>query len=131
TKALLRSAEIKHYAENPGAYGLKIDGKVSADIDAVVERSRGVSRRLNGGVAFLMKKNKVDVIWGEAKLSKPGEIVVSKSSKKPMEPQNPVPKGVKGEGTYTAKHIIVATGARPRALPGIEPDGKLIWSYFE
>ena len=64
TKALLRSAEIKHYAENPGAYGLKIDGKVSADIDAVVERSRGVSRRLNGGVAFLMKKNKVDVIWG-------------------------------------------------------------------
>ncbi|EXL01406.1 dihydrolipoyl dehydrogenase [Aquamicrobium defluvii] len=137
TKALLRSAEIKHYAENPGAYGLKIDGKVSADIDAVVERSRGVSRRLNGGVAFLMKKNKVDVIWGEAKLSrapvpgKAGEIVVSKSSKKPMEPQNPVPKGVKGEGTYTAKHIIVATGARPRALPGIEPDGKLIWSYFE
>lgn len=131
TKALLRSAEIKHYAENPGAYGLKIDGKVSADIDAVVERSRGVSRRLNGGVAFLMKKNKVDVIWGEAKLSKPGEIVVSKSSKKPMEPQPPAPKGVKGEGIYTAKHIIVATGARPRALPGIEPDGKLIWSYFE
>ena len=137
TKALLRSAEIKHYAENPAAYGLKIDGKVSADIAAVVERSRGVSRRLNAGVAFLMKKNKVDVIWGEGKISKapaqgkPGEVVVSKSAKAPMEPQNPVPKGIKGEGTYSARHIIVATGARPRTLPGIEPDGKLIWSYFE
>ncbi|KQZ96586.1 dihydrolipoamide dehydrogenase [Mesorhizobium sp. Root157] len=131
TKALLRSAEIKHYADHPGAYGLKIDGPVTADVKAVVERSRGVSARLNGGVGFLMKKNKVDVIWGEAKLTKPGEIVVSKTSKKPMEPQHPVPKGTKGEGTYTAKHIILATGARPRALPGIEPDGKLIWTYFE
>ncbi len=131
TKALLRSAEIKHYAEHPEAYGLKIDGKVTADVKAVVERSRGVSARLNGGVGFLMKKNKVDVIWGEAKLTKLGEIVVSKTSKKPMEPQHPAPKGTKGEGTYTAKHIIVATGARPRALPGIEPDGKLIWTYFE
>jgi dihydrolipoamide dehydrogenase len=131
TKALLRSAEIKHYAEHPEAYGLKIDGKVTADVKAVVERSRGVSARLNGGVGFLMKKNKVDVIWGEAKLTKPGEIVVAKTAKKPMEPQHPAPKGTKGEGTYTAKHIIVATGARPRALPGIEPDGKLIWTYFE
>ena len=78
-----------------------------------------------------MKKNKVDVIWGEAKLSKPGEIVVSKTSKKPMEPQPPLPKNTLGEGTYSANHIILATGARPRALPGIEPDGKLIWTYFE
>ena len=137
TKALLRSAEIKHYADHPEAYGLKIDGKVSADLKAVVARSRGVSQRLNGGVGFLMKKNKVDVIWGEAKLAKApaagkaGEIVVSKTAKKPMEPQPPLPKGAKGEGTYSAKHIIVATGARPRALPGIEPDGKLIWTYFE
>jgi dihydrolipoamide dehydrogenase len=131
TKALLRSAEIKHYAEHAKSYGLTIDGTVTADVKAVVERSRGVSARLNGGVGFLMKKNKVDVIWGEARLTKPNEIVVSKSSKKPMEPQHPAPKGTKGEGTYTAKHIIVATGARPRALPGIEPDGKLIWTYFE
>lgn len=131
TKALLRSAEIMHYAENAKDYGLKIDGTVSADVTAVVDRSRKVSARLNGGVAFLMKKNKVDVIWGEAKLSKPGEIIVSKSSKKPMEPQPVVPKGTRGEGTYTAKHIILATGARPRVLPGIEPDGKLIWTYFE
>src|SRR5690606_5466184 len=70
-------------------------------------------------------------IWGEAKLTKPNEIVVAKTSKKPMEPQAPLPKNTLGEGTYTAKHIIVATGARPRALPGIEPDGKLIWTYFE
>lgn len=131
TKALLRSAEILHYAEHAKDYGLKIDGTVSADVSAVVDRSRKVSARLNGGVAFLMKKNKVDVIWGEAKLTKPGEIVVSKSSKKPMEPQPVVPKGTKGEGTYAAKHIILATGARPRVLPGIEPDGKLIWTYFE
>ncbi|WP_274628812.1 dihydrolipoyl dehydrogenase [Arvimicrobium flavum] len=137
TKALLRSAEIKHFAEHARDYGLKIDGTVTADTAAVVDRSRKVSARLNGGVGFLMKKNKVDVIWGEAKLTKapagaqPGEIVVSKTSKKPMEPQHPAPKGTKGEGAYTAKHIIVATGARPRALPGIEPDGKLIWTYFE
>ena len=131
TKALLRSAEIMDYATHAKNYGLTIQGKVSADVKAVVDRSRGVSARLNGGVAFLMKKNKVDVIWGEAKLTKPNQIVVAKTSKKPMEPQNPVPKGVKGEGTYTAKHIIIATGARPRALPGIEPDGKLIWTYFE
>lgn len=131
TKALLRSAEIKHYAEHAKDYGLSISGEVKADVKAVVERSRGVSARLNGGVGFLMKKNKVDVIWGEAKLAKGGKIVVSKSSKKPMEPQHPAPKGTKGEGTYSAKHIIVATGARPRVLPGIEPDGKLIWTYFE
>jgi dihydrolipoamide dehydrogenase len=138
TKALLRSAEIMHYSDHLKDYGLKLEGgKVTPDTAAVVDRSRKVSLRLNNGVGFLMKKNKVDVIWGEAKLSKPpsgeklGEVVVSKTAKKAMEPQPPVPKGVKGEGTYTAKHIILATGARPRALPGIEPDGKLIWTYFE
>ena len=131
TKALLRSAEILHYAEHAKDYGLKIEGKVSADAAAVVDRSRKVSARLNGGVGFLMKKNKVDVIWGEAKLTKPGEIVVSATAKKAMQPQPPAPKGTLGEGTYSAKHVILATGARPRALPGIEPDGKLIWTYFE
>ncbi|WP_067215149.1 dihydrolipoyl dehydrogenase [Stappia indica] len=131
TKALLRSAEILDHANHAKSYGLKLEGKMTADVKDVVARSRGVSARLNGGVAFLMKKNKIDVIWGEAKLTKPGEISVGKSTKPVVEPQNPVPKGVKGEGTYTAKHIIVATGARPRALPGIEPDGELIWTYFE
>ncbi|MBB4064699.1 dihydrolipoyl dehydrogenase [Gellertiella hungarica] len=131
TKALLRSADVLDNANHAKAYGLVLNGSISADVTAVVNRSRGVSQRLNGGVGFLMKKNKIDVIWGEAKLSKPNEIVVSKPSKPAVQPQNPVPKNVLGEGTYTAKHIIVATGARPRALPGIEPDGKLIWTYFE
>jgi dihydrolipoamide dehydrogenase len=131
TKALLRSAEILHFAEHAKDYGLKLEGTITADISAVVARSRGVSARLNGGIGYLMKKNKVDVIWGEAKLTKPNEIIVGKPTKKAMEPQHPAPKGTLGEGTYTAKHIILATGARPRALPGIEPDGKLIWTYFE
>ena len=131
TKALLRSAEIMHYGQHLKDYGLKLEGSISADVAAVVARSRGVSARLNGGIGYLMKKNKVDVIWGEAKLSKPNEIIVTATKKAPMLPQNPVPKGVQGEGTYTGKHIIIATGARPRALPGIEPDGKLIWTYFE
>ncbi len=131
TKALLRSAEILHYAQHAKNYGLVLEGSMKPDVKAVVARSRGISARLNGGVGFLMKKNKIDVIWGEAKITKPGEIVVGKPSKPAVQPQNPVPKGVLGEGTYTAKHIIIATGARPRALPGIEPDGKLIWTYFE
>ena len=131
TKALLRSAEVMHLGENAADYGLKLEGKLTADLKAVVERARGVAGRMNNGVGFLMKKNKVDVIWGEAKLKGRGEIVVSKPTKKPMQPQHPAPKNTKGEGTYTAKHIIVATGARPRALPGMEPDGELIWTYFE
>ncbi|HVK90235.1 MAG TPA: FAD-dependent oxidoreductase, partial [Mycoplana sp.] len=131
TKALLRSAEIFHYAQHPGDYGIKIDGTVTPDLKAIVARSRGIASRMNGGVGFLMKKNKVDIIWGEAKLTKPGEIVVGKTTKAIVQPQAPLPKNTKGEGTYTAKHIIIATGARPRALPGIEPDGKLVWTYFE
>ncbi|EYS92184.1 dihydrolipoyl dehydrogenase [Bartonella bacilliformis str. Heidi Mejia] len=136
-KALLRSAEIKHFAEHAKDYGLKLNGSIEANVKDVVTRSRGVSARLNAGVGFLMKKNKVDIIWGEAKLTKgvkgnqPAEILVSPLSKKIMQPQNPVPKGTLGEGVYQAKHVIIATGARPRAIPGIEPDGKLIWTYFE
>src|SRR5690606_236216 len=135
TKALLRSAEVLHLATHGRDYGLDI-ASAKPDIAAIVKRSPGIAQRMNGGVG-MPKKNKVDVIWGEAKLTKApsgekgGEIVVSKTAKKPMEPQAPLPKGAKGEGTYTASHIIVATGARPRALPGIEPDGKLIWTYFE
>ena len=115
TKALLRSAEIYHYAKHPGDYGLKIEGTVSPDLKAIVARSRGIAQRMNGGVGFLMKKNKVDVIWGEAKLTKPSsgsqlvEIVVSKTTKKPMEPVGPITKNTQPEGTNTAKHNIVAT----------------------
>src|SRR5690606_17296203 len=83
------------------------------------------------GVQFLMKKNKVDIIWGEAVITKPGEVKVSATKKKIVEPQGPVPKNALGEGIYKAKNIIVATGARPRVLPGIEPDGDKIWTYFE
>ena len=123
TKALLRSAEIYHYMQHAKDYGLSAE-KVSYDPKAVVQRSRGVSKRLNDGVGFLMKKNKVQVIWGEASIDAPGKITVKKSAVE-------APKGAAGEGTYQAKHIIIATGARPRVLPGLEPDKKLVWTYFE
>ena len=131
TKALLRSAEIFNYLNHAKDYGLTVDGKIGFDPAAIVQRSRVVSARLNNGVGFLLKKNKVDVIWGEAVITKPCEVLVSPSKKPAMQPQTPIPKGILGAGTYAAKNIIVATGARPRVLPGIEPDGKLIWTYFE
>ncbi|MBV9243413.1 MAG: dihydrolipoyl dehydrogenase, partial [Methylobacteriaceae bacterium] len=87
--------------------------------------------QLNQGVGFLMRKNKVDVIWGEAQIAKPGEVVVKASTKSVQGPPIAAPKGALGPGTYGAKHIIIATGARPRVLPGIEPDKKLVWTYFE
>jgi len=117
TKALLRSAEVYHNMQHADAYGLKADG-IGFDMGAVVKRSRGVSSRLSGGVSMLMKKNKVEVIDGTAKLNGPGKVDVTGKDGKAI-------------GTYTADHIIIATGARPRALPGIEPDKKLIWTYFE
>jgi dihydrolipoamide dehydrogenase len=123
TKALLRSAEIYHYMTHAKDYGLSADN-VSFDPKAVIARSRAVVKRLNGGVEFLMKKNKISIIWGEATLDAPGKFTVKRSAAE-------APKGSLGEGAYTAKHIIVATGARPRVLPGLEPDKKLVWTYFE
>jgi len=114
TKALLRSAEIYHYMQHAKDYGLSAE-KIGFDAAAIVARSRGVSKKLSDGVGYLMKKNKITVIDGAAKITKPGEVKVEG----------------KGAGTYQAKHIIIATGARPRILPGIEPDKKLIWTYFE
>jgi dihydrolipoamide dehydrogenase len=131
TKALLRSAEIFHYATHAKSYGLAIDGKVGFDAGAVVQRSRNVAGTLNAGVEFLLKKNKVDVIWGEAQITKPGTVTVAAPKKPPMQPARPAPKTTLPPGTYSAKHIIVATGARPRVLPGLEPDGDRIWTYFE
>ncbi|CAN7305830.1 dihydrolipoyl dehydrogenase [Neorhizobium tomejilense] len=131
TKALLRSADVMHTASHAKDYGLTLEGTIKPDVKAIVDRSRGIAHRMNNGVGFLFKKNKVDIIWGEARITKPGEIVVGKSTKPVVQPQGPIPKNTLGEGAYTAKHIIIATGARPRALPGIEPDGKLIWTYFE
>ena len=86
--------------------------RADKDFGKVVSRSRSVADGMSKGVQFLMKKNKIDVIWGEAKLAGKGKITVGKASKEPMEPQPPIPKGTKGEGEYTAKHIIVATGAQ-------------------
>jgi len=123
TKALLRSAEIFHYMQHAKDYGLSAE-KVGYDTKAVVQRSRGVAKRLNDGVGFLMKKNKVSVIWGEAAIDAPGKVTVKAS-------KTEAPKGALGPGSYQAKHIIVATGARPRVLPGLEPDKKLVWTYFE
>src|ERR1043165_7954226 len=123
TKALLRSAEIFHYMQHAKDYGLKADN-IGFDPKAVVARSRAVSKRLNDGVGFLMKKNKVSVIWGEAVVDAPDKVTVKQS-------KTEGPKGALGVGQYQAKHIIIATGARPRVLPGIEPDQKLVWTYFE
>jgi dihydrolipoamide dehydrogenase len=123
TKALLRSAEILHYLQNAKDYGLTAE-KVTYDPAAVVKRSRAVAKRLNDGVGFLMKKNKVAVIWGEAAIDAPGKITVKAG-------KSEAPKGALGAGSYQAMHIILATGARPRVLPGLEPDRKLIWTYFE
>jgi dihydrolipoamide dehydrogenase len=123
TKALLRSAEIYHYMQHAGDYGLSAEN-ISFDPAAVVKRSRGVSKRLNDGVGFLMKKNKVAVIWGEAVIEAPGRVAVKAS-------KVDAPKGALGAGAYQAKHIIIATGARPRALPGLQGDGKLVWTYFD
>lgn len=130
TKALLRSAEIYHYMQHASDYGLSAE-KVGFDTAAIVKRSRGVSTRLNGGVGMLLKKNKVDVIWGEATITaaakgnQPGQVIVKETTRAPA------PKGALAAGSYSAKHIIVATGARPRAIPGIEPDKKQIWTYYE
>jgi dihydrolipoamide dehydrogenase len=123
TKALLRSAEIFHYMQHAKDYGLKADN-VGYDAAAIVKRSRGVSKRLNDGVGFLMKKNKVSIVWGEAAIEAPGKVTVKAS-------KSEAPKGALGPGQYQAKHIIIATGARPRVLPGLEPDKKLVWTYFE
>ncbi len=130
TKALLRTAEIYGHMGHAKDYGLTAE-KFGFDLDGVVKRSRGIAAQMNNGVQFLMKKNKVDTIWGEAVLTGPGEISVAPTKKKIMQPQVPPPKNALGAGTYKAKNIIVATGARPRILPGIEPDGDRIWTYFE
>jgi len=131
TKALLRSAEIYHMTARANEFGVVHDGKTHVDLETLVERSRGVAGELNTGVGFLLKKNGVDVIWGEARIASRGKLSVSALRKKSGIFAQTPPKGALGPGDYSAQHIIIATGARPRVLPGIEPDGKLIWTYFE
>jgi dihydrolipoamide dehydrogenase len=113
TKAMLRSAEIFHYMQHAGDYGLVAKG-IEADLGAIVKRSRGVAKQLNQGIGHLMKKNKISVHMGEGKLTGPTSLTV---------------KGEKGEEALTAKHIIVATGARARDLPFAPADGKRVWTY--
>ncbi|MEO0872251.1 MAG: FAD-dependent oxidoreductase, partial [Pseudomonadota bacterium] len=114
TKAMLRSAEIKHYMDNAASYGLKVAGAIEADLDAIVKRSRGVAKQLNQGVGHLMKKNKITVHMGEGVLTGPTTISVT---------------GDKGTEDISAKHVIVATGARARDLPFAPADGERIWTY--
>jgi len=131
TKALLRSAEVYRQTLASADFGVALNGAAGFDPARIVQRSREAAGRLNAGVGFLMKKNAIDVIWGEAAIIRAGEVRVGKPGKAPVEPQAPPPKNVLGQGVYRARNIIVATGARPRALPGLEPDGRLVWTYFE
>ncbi|MEA1071845.1 dihydrolipoyl dehydrogenase [Sphingomonas sp. LY160] len=114
TKALLRSAEVFHQMQNAKAYGLAASG-VSADLAAVVARSRGVAKQLNQGVTHLMKKNKITVHAGTGVLTAPGKLTVTGGDGKKED--------------LSAKHIIVATGARARDLPFAKADGERIWTY--
>jgi dihydrolipoamide dehydrogenase len=113
TKALLRSAEVLHLAKNGADFGIKV-GDVSFDLDAIVKRSRGVANQMNNGIKGLLKKNKVTHIEGEAAIAGKGKLKVKKGDK---------------STEYTAKNIMLATGARARELPHLKADGKLVWTY--
>jgi dihydrolipoamide dehydrogenase len=116
TKALLRSSEINHLLHTLDAYGFAADN-IRFDIGKIVKRSRAVANQLSGGVKHLLRKNKVTVFDGHGKLAGKGKVAVTKDGK-------PV-------ADLAAKHVILATGARARTLPGLESDGKLVWSYKE
>src|SRR5277367_2608983 len=116
TKALLRTSEINHLLQHLDQYGFSAKD-VSFDLKKIVDRSRKVAKQLSDGVKFLMRKNKIDVVDGTAKLVGHGRLAVTKDGK--------------DVATLQAKHIILATGARARSLPGLEPDGKLVWTYKE
>ncbi|MEQ9446821.1 MAG: FAD-dependent oxidoreductase, partial [Rhodospirillaceae bacterium] len=116
TKALLRTSEVYHLIKHAEDFGLSVKD-VSFDVKKIVERSRKVAGKLSGGVGMLMKKNKIEVFDGQGALAGKGKVIVTKDGKL--------------SATLSAKHIVLATGARARTLPGLEPDGKLIWTYKE
>src|SRR5438067_2956261 len=116
TKALLRASEIHHLLHNLDQFGFSAK-EVSYDPKKVVARSRAVAKQLSNGVAHLMRKNKVAVFDGQARLVGKGKIAVEKAGKPVAE--------------LAAEYIVLATGARARSLPGLEPDGKLVWTYKE
>jgi dihydrolipoamide dehydrogenase len=113
TKAMLRSSEVYHLMHRAKEFGLSVEN-IDYDLDAVVDRSRGIAKQLNSGVTHLLKKNKVATLMGDATITGPNKVVV---------------KTAKGDESLTAKHIIIATGARARELPGLEGDGDLVWTY--
>ena len=113
TKAMLRSSEVYHLMQRAKEFGLSAQG-IDYDLDAVVARSRAIAKQLNGGVSHLLKKNKVTALMGGATITAPGQVSV---------------KTAKGDETLSGKHIIIATGARARELPGLEGDGNLVWTY--
>jgi dihydrolipoamide dehydrogenase len=129
TKALLRSAEVFELMRNAKDYGLAADN-VRIDADAIVQRSRAVSGRLSQGVSGLLKKNKVQKIWGEARLTAPGRLSVAEPVVRSSRPRPDKPTGALGAGEYTADHIVIGTGARPRILPGLEPDDEKDMDLF-
>ena len=116
TKALLRTAEIFHTMHRAAEFGLSVK-EITFDVKKVVERSRAVAKQLSTGVGYLLKKNKVTVFDGYGRLDGAGKVRVEKDGK--------------GIADLAAKHIVLATGARARSLPGLEPDGKLVWTYKE
>jgi len=113
TKALLRSAEVYQLMKRAKEFGLEADD-VEFDLDAVVKRSRKVAKQLSGGIGHLLKKNRVTVVMGTARLTAPGKVVVTTD---------------KGEQALEAANVVLATGARARELPGLEADGDRVWSY--
>ena len=113
TKAMLRSAEVYHLAERAKEFGLSAE-KISFDLNKIVERSRKISGQLNQGVGHLLKKNKVTVFYGEAKLLDRTNVSINSDEKYEK---------------ITGKNIVLATGARARELPGMEADGDLVWTY--
>jgi dihydrolipoamide dehydrogenase len=115
TKALLKSAQVFEYLQHAEEYGIKVGGKATADFDAMIKRSRGVADGMNKGVQFLMKKNKITVIMGTAKLATGPKVVVTDADGKTTD--------------YTAPHIIVATGGRAKALPNLPIDGQKVIEY--
>ena len=116
TKALLRTSEVYSLIKHADSFGLSVKD-VSFDAKKIVERSRKVANQLSGGVSMLMKKNKISVFDGTAKLAGTGKVAVAMKDKSNV--------------TLTYKNVILATGARARQLPGLETDGKLVWSYKE
>ncbi|MEE9607006.1 MAG: dihydrolipoyl dehydrogenase [Myxococcota bacterium] len=116
TKALLRASEIRHLLHHLDEYGFSVSD-IQFDLQKVVARSRKAADRLAAGVAHLMKKNKVTVFDGHGRLAEPGRLRVATDGGETVE--------------LSAPHIVLATGARPRTLPGLEPDGRLVWTYKE